>query len=334
MTDARRTVHLLLLLLLCAGVARAQRDRDSWVGGSPVEVTGQVRVADGSPMPKDVSVSLERFSGGIVDQLKIDGQGRFRFANLQRGYYTVVVSASGFTTARQQVDLQVILKSYLVFELTPDKSFEGARPTGPARVLDARVPLEAQKELALAQGALSEREERKALAHLQKALRLYADFYEAQLLLGNTYLGLGELERAEGSLRRALEIKPGTAAPLFILGEVHRRQKQYKSATEDLEAGLKLEEESWQGHYTLARVHWEINEIAKAAAHVGRSLQLKPDFAEGHLLAGNVLLRVGQPERALLEYEEYLRLDPKGESAPQAAELVRKLKNAIRARQP
>jgi hypothetical protein len=32
-------------------------------------------------------------------------------------------------------------------------------------------------------------------------------------------------------------------------------------------------------------------------------LQLKPDFAEGHLLAGNVLLKVGQQQRAKIEYE-------------------------------
>ena len=47
--------------------------------------------------------------------------------------------------------------------------------------------------------------------------------------------------------------------------------------------------------------------IKKAAAPLGKTLQLKPDFAEAHLLAGNVLLKVGQQQRALLEYEEYLK---------------------------
>lgn len=331
MTIRRRAALLALVLVACSAQSvRAQRDRESWLGSSQVEISGQVHVADGTPLPKDATVSLERFSGGIVDQLRIDGQGRFRFANLQRGYYTIIVSANGFTTARQQVDLQVVLKSYLMIELLPDKSFKGARPTGPSRVLDARVPLEAQKELAEAQSALSEKNEQKALPHLLKAVRLYPDFYEAHLLLGNAYLSMGELEKALGALHRTLELKPDAAAPLFLLGEAHRRQKEYKTATDELEAGLKIDDQSWQGHFTLGRVYWESNEITKAAAHIGRSLQLKPDFAEAHLLAGNLLLRLNQPERALVEYEEYLRLDPKGESAPPTRELIRKLKTAIR----
>jgi tetratricopeptide (TPR) repeat protein len=58
-------------------------------------------------------------------------------------------------------------------------------------------------------------------------------------------------------------------------------------------------------------------------------LQLKPDFAEAHLLAGNILLKVNQQERALAEYNEYLRLDPKGEFASATRELVEKLGKVI-----
>jgi hypothetical protein len=56
---------------------------------------------------------------------------------------------------------------------------------------------------------------------------------------------------------------------------------------------------------------------------------LKPDFAEAHLLAGNILLRLEQRERALVEYQEYLRLEPKGEFAAPTRELVDKLSKVI-----
>ena len=91
-------------------------------------------------------------------------------------------------------------------------------------------------------------------------------------------------------------------------------------------AGIKLDENSWHGHFTLARLYYEQNEILKAAAPIGRTLQLKPDFAEAHLLAGNILLKLNQPERAAFEYQEYLRLAPKGEFAAEARSLVQKLK--------
>ncbi len=90
-----------------------------------------------------------------------------------------------------------------------------------------------------------------------------------------------------------------------------------------------MNDKSWNGYFNLGRLYWEMGNTAKAGPAIGRTLQLKPDFAEAHLLAGNILLRVTQPERALAEYQEYLRLSPKGEFAPQTRELVDKLNKAI-----
>jgi len=55
-------------------------------------------------------------------------------------------------------------------------------------------------------------------------------------------------------------------------------------------------------------------------------LQLKPDPADAHLLPGNILLKLGQQQRAQIEYEEYLRLAPKGEYAGEARRLIDKLR--------
>ncbi len=63
---------------------------------------------------------------------------------------------------------------------------------------------------------------------------------------------------------------------------------------------------------------------------MGRSIELQPNVAEGQLLAGNIFMRAGLPENALIEYEEYLRLAPKGEFSAQTQELVEKLKKNLR----
>jgi predicted TPR repeat methyltransferase len=72
-----------------------------------------------------------------------------------------------------------------------------------------------------------------------------------------------------------------------------------------------------------------MGKVVQAGPHVGRALQLKPDLAEGYLLGGDILLRARQPENALVEYEEYLRLAPEGKFAPQARERVAKIKKAL-----
>jgi tetratricopeptide (TPR) repeat protein len=126
-------------------------------------------------------------------------------------------------------------------------------------------------------------------------------------------------------------IKPDSVATMVKLGEVQWRQKRDAQAEQLLTDALKLDDKSWYGHFTLARLYWEREDIAKAGPAIGKTLQLNPDFAPGHLLAGNVLLRVGQRERALMEYQEYLRLEPKGEFAIQTRELVEKLNKEITA---
>jgi tetratricopeptide (TPR) repeat protein len=325
MSDRRQPLWLTIALLLLACPVFAQRDRDNYATGPVVEIAGQIQLPEGGPPAPNVTVRLERFSGGILDQMPADSHGKFRFTNLQRGYYTIYVSAPGYRQASQQADMQVVSRTYLVFELVADKSNLVLTPPANS-VIDVRVPREAQAEFAKAGAALQDKKVKDALQHLTKAVQLYPDFFEAQFLLGTTYMNELQLADAEAALRRALEIKPENAAVLVSLGEVERREKRYADAEKSLEEALKLDDKSWQGYFTLARVYWEAGDILKAGPPLGHTLQLKPDFAEAHLLAGNVLLRVGQPERAVTEYEEYLRLSPKGEFAAQTRELVKKIK--------
>ena len=161
-----------LLLLVCAVLFSApvfaQRDRDTYSNASAnaLEVVGQVRLVESGVPANRISVRLERFGGGLVDQMDTDSSGRFRFANLPRGYYKVIVSAPGFRSVQQDADLQVVFRAYLVFELTSDKS--GA--TTLIDVIDARAPAEAREELIRGREALGNKSYPQAIEHLQKAI--------------------------------------------------------------------------------------------------------------------------------------------------------------------
>ena len=324
---ASRPHFLFIFALLISSTAFAQRDRDTYSAPSAnsFEVVGQVRLVDSGLPANRIPIRLERFGGGIVDQIDTDSTGRFRFSNLQRGYYKVIVNAPGFKPVQQDADLQVVFRAYLVFELTPEKA--GAMPL--LDVIDARAPAAAREELMRGRTALAGKSYVAAVEHLQKAVALYPDFYEAQLLLGTALVDEREWKRAELAFQRALELKTESTAAILSLGEVYWRENRYDEAEKTLLDGLKLDDKSWHGYFTLARLYWDLGNIAKAAPAIGHTLQLKPDFAEAHLLAGNVLLRVNQRERALVEYQEYLRLEPKGEFAMQTRELVEKLSKVI-----
>ncbi len=323
---ARIGALTVMLLLLLSHSVQAQRERDTFTNVLNLEVSGHVRIADLNEPARNVTVRLERFSGGLVEQMNTDNQGRFRFTGLQRGYYTVVVEAPGFTAARQQADLQILFRAFLMFELTRDKPIPELSSLA---VIDARVPEPARNEFAKARAALLEKKPKDAIPHLEKATFHYPEFFDAHLMLATSYMDLREWARAEAALRRALDIKPDHSAAVIWLGEVYWRQKRYDEAEKVLLNGLELNDKSWHGHFTLSRLYWDLGDLQKAGPALGRALQLKPDFAEAHLLAGNILLRLNQHERALEEYREYLRLAPKGEFAASAKELIEKLTKAV-----
>ena len=317
------------LLLFLALPVFAQRDRDTYSGGSQTfEVTGMVRLAEKGELARNVQVRLERFGGGVIDQIPTDNQGRFRFPNLQRGYYKVIINAPGYNPAQQDADLQVLFRIYLTFDLITDKS-KGSTGAASASVIDAKVPTAAREEFDRGSSALAKKNYPEAIDHLKKATAIYHDFFAAQFLLSEAFMDQRQWDDAETALQRALELKPDNAATLFSLGEVYWRQKRYDEAEKILQDGIKLDDKSWHGYFTLGRLYWDKGDIAKAGPPIGKTLQLKPDFAEAHLLAGNILLRVAQQERALVEYQEYMRLAPRGEFAEQTRDLTEKLKASL-----
>ena len=326
-----RYPSIFFFALLISSPVLAQRERDTYTtpSANSFEVVGQVRLSETGLPASRIPIKLERFGGGLVDQIDTDASGRFRFSNLQRGYYKVIVNALGFKPVQQDADLQVVFRAYLIFELASEK----AGSLVLIDVIDARAPVEARQELVRGRTALARKSYQEAMGHLQKAIAGYPEFYEAHLLLGTAFVRERQWKKAEPVFQRALELKPLSAAAMLSLGEVYWRQQRYEEAEKSLLAGLKIDDKSWNGYFTLARLYWDQENISKAGPAIGHTLQLKPDFAEAHLLAGNILLQINQQERALAEYIEYLRLDPNGEFAVQTRELVRKLGKAIRENQ-
>ena len=323
----------LALLCCCAAAVPAQAQMPS--PNQPVEIRGQLRYADGSPA-FDVIVRLDRQSGGYEGEVRTDRLGKFQFRGLVPAAYRVLIRHPGFREIDREVNLVMQFSDYVQITLIVDTSSAAApRPNAGGFVIDATVPPAARQEFEA--GRLAVQDPKKldeGLRHLEQAVKLHPNYLEAQLLLGTVYMDEKQWEQAEGALRQALRINPKTAPAYFALGEIYRRQKKYGPAEKELLEGLKLDDKSVQGHLTLGRVYYDQNDIAKAGPHVGKALQLNPKLAEGHLLAGNILLKARQAENALAEFQAYLVLAPEGEFAPQARDMVAKIKQALANKKP
>jgi tetratricopeptide (TPR) repeat protein len=321
------------LLISTANSALAQNDMDPSLPGGSFEISGQINSPDGRKAVQFVSVRLER-GGSLVDQRTTDSTGRFRFSNLNPGNYVISANAPGFRVAAQQVDIsRFIPRVHLMLQLVPEtETF--SKPRTVTGVVDVNVPQKARTEFEKARIALADKKVKEGIAHLERAIAFHANYYEAQLALGTTYMDQEDWMKAAQALVRALEINPKAVSPMVSLGEAYRRQKKYDEGEKVLQTAITLDDQSWLSHYTLGRIYWDKKDLVNAGKHVALTLQLRPEFADARLLAGNIFVRANLPKNAIVEYEEYLRIDPKGQFASEIQELVKKLKTLTEKKNP
>ena len=327
-----RSLQLLLIavaFVLSASAARAQ------------EIQGQVRFADSQ---RPAIGALVRCNGtGGLDQRLTDPNGKFYF-RVSPGHYELSVRVPGYREETRSYDLIDNRQSeYADFRLRPDSSAKPITPPGTVEATEANVPPKAHEEFdkgsaAVALGKKENLEE--GVLHLEKAVAIFPQYLKAQLMLGTTYMDLQQFEKAEQALKKTLEIDPKAANALFALGEIYLRQKKDEDAEKVLLKGLQVEDRSFQGHLTLARVYVDmaakIKDEAqnrplrvKAYDQVNESLKYNSDNSLAHWIKGNLLVSVGRDQDAQHEFEEYVRLDPKGPLADKAKTLIEKIRKAL-----
>lgn len=279
-------------------------------------------------------------TGGISSQMT-GRNGKFYF-RVSPGSYNVSVRVPGYQEDIRSVVLtDVNASEYLYVKLRAIPSGTIKTPNPP--IVDAAIPAAAQKEFEKAEAAMAAGNKEsipEAIRHYQQAVTLYPKFVQAQLKVGTAYMDLGDWGKAEEMLKKTIESDPKAANAYFALGETYLRQKKDAEAEKILLEGLVIEDHSFQGHLALARVYFDMALkskeeaqarplLEKAYDQVNQSLKLNSDFADAHLVKGNLLLRVRRAADAQHEFEEYLRLYPKGPYAEQTRSVVEKIKKAL-----
>ena len=334
-------IKVVLLLSTIAAVALCRVAIFGQGGRASVEIHGQVRFAEGGGPAANVVVRLEsNEGGGYVTEAFTDRLGKFSFTGIPPAMYSVRVRQSGYRDAQQNVDLLTMSSGLVLLQLVREPST--TTTTKATGSIDANVPPAAQKEFDKGIAALAEDGRDKielAARCFEKAVSIYPKFVEARLKLGTAYMDLAQWDKAEKALLATVEVEPKAFYALFALSEVYLREKKFDEAEKVLVQGLAIQDSSYLGHLNLARVYWEkaraVKDLTaakpaleKAYEEVKRALVLNPNIAAAHLLKGNLLLRVSRTADAMVEFGEYLRLEPNGPFAAETRALIDKLKKA------
>ncbi|HYL15320.1 MAG TPA: tetratricopeptide repeat protein [Terriglobales bacterium] len=321
---------VLLLATLCplsAVPMAAQRTPNPNYQNSIIQV--QVRYKNGGAAPGGIMVTLENEGAGITQQTQTDSQGKASFRVAVAGFYVVSIRQPGYQPMSERVDLNMNPTAYVNFELQAERGANPIPPGGPLATISASIPENAAKEFRTGEKLLNEKKDQDgAIKHFRKAIDMHNAFPEAYLMLGLIYLDQKKFEDSQTALQKSAELDPKSGAAYLALGAVLNQERKYEDAEKALNRGLEIAPDASEGQYELAKAYWALGRWQEAEPHAQKAVAAHPDLAPIHVLLGNIALRKNDPQGALKEFQEYLRLDPKGPMADGSRAMVEKIRKA------
>lgn len=144
--------------------------------------------------------------------------------------------------------------------------------------------------------------------------------YRLRLERGTVYADKEEFPKAIKDFETASQIRPGKGMPYFAKAMALVQMDQLHAATETLRRGAAVSPGDYLVWYGLGFVLTRFAAVPGGALEkqairaLERSIRLKPTFADSHAVLGKVLLNSGKTDRAIVEFEVALKLDPADQS--------------------
>ncbi len=321
---------LALLTLALAVPASAQFGRRERVGVVRDEgkVEGTVRLEGTRKDTTKAVVRLEDLQGGVVGEAQVSTNGQFNFADLPEAQYTLIVTADGYDTYVERLDLTTgggMPGIYIT--LRPTRNEENTAPNSVART-DATAPRKARQELEKGERASAAQKLSEARAHFQKAVNIYPCYARAQMDLALTLMQERALSPAEAPLKKAIECDPDFAEPYFHLGRLLNAQRRYGESRSVLAEALRRAPGSWVLYYHLGEADEGLKNYPLAEQDLLRALSFGPGVsASVHEKLADVYLRENEYEKAYREMRAYLQADPDGPYAARIKAVMKQMES-------
>jgi len=284
-----------------------------------VSIEGHIRDAQtGRPVQL---VRVQLLSNGIPNSLEYtDVEGRFRFANVLPGSYTISAAASGYES--RTVELNFVTGFPVEVQLT--RTVDRANTADPIISLrDYMIPASARKEFDRARREIRRDDCSKAIGHLENGLRLASDS-SALNDLGHCYRKLGDFDKAELSFKRAMELSDSVYIALN-LAETYTAQKRYQEAEAVLTFTLQRKPESGDAYYGLAVSYLDQGRMQEAEAAALQADSRPHRIADVHLVLAKMYLHKNY-DKLVEHLELYLKEAPNGAESERVRQALKTAK--------
>lgn len=312
---ALKLILTVSILFLFAIYASAQ------AGRGKARISGIVVDEDGNPIQSAKVEAMFLKSELVKRETTTNKKGEWALLGLGTGVWRVTASADGYIPTYIETYVKQLTKNPKI-TLTLKKIVMSEEP--PAKDEASLNLLEEANQL------FNEKKYDDALSLLKQFLEKNPDIYEAHLSIGDCYREKGEFDRAREEYNTALEQsqkdelsgKEITAKALASIGECYLRQEDFEKAQSYFEQSINTYPENEILAYNVGEIYFSNQKIDEAIRYFELSANMKSDWPPPYLKLGYVYLNKGDYEKAKLNFNKFLELDPESSEAPTVKNII------------
>ena len=315
------------ILALGAALALALLACSPAVAQQKANVEGRVLTDQGVAV-KSATVRLETDDGELVADQPVSTAGEFYFRFIPKKNYQLIVTAEGFQTYKERLNLGEGATEYNVMvNLTPI----GKKPEGspPPSLTDTQAPAAARRDYQKGARALASRKLGDARKHLEAAVGAYPCYARAQTDLAMVLTEQKNFKGAEGALKKAIGCDPGYLDARLELGGLLNAEKRFGEAISALNQGVRQSPGSWQFYYQIGIADYGLKQYEAAEQQFKKAASLTPDPpGELKVKLADVYLKENEFSKAYAAMEDYLKVEPDGPLAPRIKEIMKEMQSS------
>ena len=156
---------------------------------------------------------------------------------------------------------------------------------------------------------------RKALHHLNEAVRINPNSPMIYTNLGIIHLQSNDYKSAEISLRTALAIDENLYQAHFNLAIVLQQTHQITESLDHFLSTLKIDPYFFPALLRVAQIQKESGDLVSAESNARKAVKIQPENIDALYLLANILAQSEQVEQTIEIYQLLLKLNPDDESA-------------------
>jgi len=326
-----------IMMLLALGAprvisAQGQHRLPSEQGSSAqsmVTLGGWVSADYGGNLTTGVTVHLETGEGMNCGDQPVNTSGYFEYVGLAKTNYHLTVTAQGFQTYHQDLDLGPVGDKMVInIHLIPTTTSKSVPPPASSSFTDANASKKARKEYEKGSAALRNNNLAEAESHLGKAVAEYPCYVRAQADLALVLSEKQQFPASEAALKKALECDPDYLDSYTELGQLYYNQKRYEDSQAVLQQGLRRSPKAWQFYYQLGADHYHLGKYDSAEQDFVKAESFNASITpEVHVKLADVYLKENAYAKAYAEMQSYLRAEPKGAYAERVRALMHRMES-------